>query len=141
MGRTKSNRNLVSKAIPEDQEIMAHEEDATTDQVGGGDVFQEAINLTTDLRNQLNGGAPDARIGLDKKRAEKTDHAPAQPMSAASPSVDPQVQAALSVIIASLAQNPIVLSALLPKTGGNVTPPPQPQPLAVRIGNDEGVMA
>ncbi|CAH9099612.1 unnamed protein product [Cuscuta europaea] len=137
MGRTKSNHNLLGKAIPEAQEDREYEEDTTTDKAAGGDVFQEAIDLTNDLRHQLNGSAPDARIGLDKKRLEKGDNASGKP---ASPAVDPQLQAAFSAIIASLAQNPTVLSALMPRTGENTTPPPQPQPVAIKLGNDEGVV-
>ncbi|CAH9114112.1 unnamed protein product [Cuscuta europaea] len=139
MGRARSNRNIIGKAIPETQEDRERSGDATADKVTDEEVFQETIDPTTDLRNQLNGNAQDARIGLEKKRMERGDHASGQQTT---PVVDPQLQAVVSTIVATLAQNHTVLNALMPRIGENTTPPPPPpQPLVMKVGNDKGVEA
>ncbi|CAH9090598.1 unnamed protein product [Cuscuta epithymum] len=108
---------------------------------------QEVEHAAADLRVQLNRTAPDARIGLEDRR--NADRASGQQTShPAAPQINP---AALSAIVASILQDPNVVSALVAKTGENNTPvtgevatvpPPPPRPQGVTFfGNDEGILA
>ncbi|CAH9086678.1 unnamed protein product [Cuscuta epithymum] len=107
-----------------------------------GGVILELEQATADLRQQLQKNAPDARIGLDNRRRDRSENQVPPP----APAID--LQAAFAAFVQNMALNSGALASqapLQPHAGGNVIQLPPLPPLFNNpppgIGNAEGVMA
>ncbi|CAH9053098.1 unnamed protein product, partial [Cuscuta europaea] len=94
-----------------------------------------------DLRLQIQQNNPDARLGLEAKKKNRSDDQVSPPVL----TID--VQSALSAFIQTLTQNPGAFGTLAPahpQIGENIILPPLPHPFGnpiPRVRNDEGVVA
>ncbi|CAH9090990.1 unnamed protein product [Cuscuta europaea] len=106
-----------------------------------GGVIAGLEQAAVDLRLQIQQNAPDARLGIEAKKKNRSDDQVSPPVL----TID--VQSALSAFIQTLTQNPGAFGTLAPahpQIGENIILPPLPHPFGnptPRVRNDEGVVA